>query len=74
VPNKPHISDCKGTLNTAIEGHLHTLVDYRDGATRLGFINTLTDVTTIGELINTCGYTTNSVQGKHIRITIEEIE
>jgi hypothetical protein len=66
------ISDCEGKLKTEIEGKFCLVTE--DNKWKSCFTNSVSDATTIGELINCCGYTFDSVVGKRVKIYIEEID
>jgi hypothetical protein len=66
-----YISDCQGKLQTEIEGYFQRLQN-DDGRKVACFVTPIADATTIGELINLCGYTFDSVIGKRVIIYIEE--
>lgn len=67
------ISDCQGPLQTEIEGSFARLQDDQ-GKQVACFVCSVADVLTIGELINACGYTFDSVIKKRVKITIEEVD
>ena len=67
-----YISDCQGALQTEIEGTFARLEDDR-GKKVACFVCSVADVLTIGELINACGYTFDSVVKKRVKISIEEL-
>jgi len=67
------ISDCQGLLQTEIEGSFARLQD-DNGKLLACFVCSVSDVLTIGELINACGYTFDSVIKKRVKITIEEVD
>lgn len=67
------ISDCCGPLQTEIEGSFARLQNDSDRPVAC-FVCSVADVLTIGELVNACGYTFDSVISKRVKITIEEVE
>ena len=67
------ISDCQGPLQTEIEGSFARLQDDQ-GKQIACLVCSVADVLTIGELINACGYTFDSVVKKRVKIMIEEVD
>jgi hypothetical protein len=72
VEETVYISDCQEKLQSEIEGHFNPL--QTSSGVRTCFVSSDFDVMTIGELINACGYTTESVHGRRVEITITEID
>lgn len=67
-----YIADCQGTLYAEIDGYFKNLTINKNTPVAC-FVNSISDVETIGELINCCGYTFDSIVDKKVRIIIEEI-
>ena len=60
----------EGAFHGEISGYLaHLSVD---GKTRTCFVSGDADCLTIGEIINACGYTTGSVLGRRLIISIKD--
>lgn len=60
----------EGKFRAEVTGRLAFLQHHKKS--KLCFVNAAGDYLTIGELINACGYTTKSVAGRRILITIED--
>jgi hypothetical protein len=65
-----YVSDCQGKMQAEISGRFSPL--QTDDGVRTCFVSSDFDVLTIGELINACGYTAESIHGKRVEIYIEE--